>query len=127
MPAAAAAAVLLVAGCGGQGGDAPAGQGAASTTSGAAPAAAVVLELTGNEYSFGPSPLKADAGLTTIRFTNRGAMDHDFVIRALNVHLVAQPGKTAEATVTLQPGTYTTFCSVPGHRQSGMQGALTVS
>ncbi|MEJ7764565.1 MAG: cupredoxin domain-containing protein [Acidimicrobiales bacterium] len=86
-----------------------------------------MLNVTGSEYSFAPSALKASAGPTTIRFTNSGAMEHDLVIDALHVHLNAKPGKTAEATVTLTPGTYEAYCSVPGHRQSGMQGKLTVS
>jgi len=86
-----------------------------------------VLTLTGTEYSFGPSTLKASAGRTTIRFTNKGATDHDLSIDALGVHLTEKPGKTGEATVTLTPGTYTFYCSVPGHRQSGMQGTLKVS
>jgi uncharacterized cupredoxin-like copper-binding protein len=30
-------------------------------------------------------------------------------------------------TVTLKPGTYTYYCSVPGHRSGGMQGKLVVS
>lgn len=124
MPAAVAAAVLLASGCGGG----SAGPAAEPTTSTGSPSAAgVVLTLTGTEYSFAPSELKASAGKTTIRFTNKGAMEHDFVIRALDVHLVAQPGKTAEVTVTLEPGTYKSTCSVPGHSQSGMQGTLTVS
>ena len=54
-------------------------------------------------------------------------MEHDFTIDALDVQLTAQPGKTAEATVTLKPGTYKSYCSIAGHRQSGMHGTLTVS
>jgi uncharacterized cupredoxin-like copper-binding protein len=29
-------------------------------------------------------------------------------------------------TVNLKPGTYTFFCSVPGHEQGGMKGTLVV-
>ena len=120
--AAVAAAALLVGGCGGGG-----GQGAGPTTStGSTSAAGVVLSVAGTEFSFTPSKLKASAGQTTIRFTNKGVGEHDFVIDALHVKLIAKPGKTAEATVTLTPGTYPVYCSVPGHRQSGMQGMLMV-
>ncbi len=118
-----AAAVLLVGGCGGGG-----GQVAGPTThTGSTAAAGVVLSLTGSEYSFVPSTLKASAGKTTIRFTNKGVVEHDLTIDALHVKLAAKPGKTAEATVTLKPGTYPFYCSVPGHLQSGMRGKLTVS
>ncbi|MCW3065735.1 MAG: hypothetical protein JWN32_2907 [Solirubrobacterales bacterium] len=35
-------------------------------------------------------------------------------------------GKSANLTADLKPGTDAFYCSVPGHRQAGMQGTLTV-
>lgn len=122
-PAAAVAAVLLIAGCGSGGDSAAPKAGAAPTTA----AAGVVLDVEGGEFAFTPSALKASAGETTIRFVNKGAVEHDYTIEALKIHIVALPGKTAEAKVTLKPGTYKSICAVPGHLQSGMKGTLTVS
>jgi len=134
MPAAVAAAVLLAGGCGGGGDQASTGEHTGSmkgmdhtTTAGPPAAAASVVTFAGTEYSFAPPAAKATVSQTTIRFTNKGAVEHDFKIDALKVHLVAQPGKTVEAPVTLKPGTYKTYCSVAGHSQSGMHGTLTVS
>ena len=125
MSAVVAATALIVSGCGGGGGADPT---AGPTTGTASPTAAgVVVNITGTEYSFAPKQLKASAGPTTFRLTNNGAMEHDFVIDALHLHVMARPGKTAGTTVTLKPGTYVVYCSVPGHRQSGMQGTLIVS
>jgi plastocyanin len=126
---AAAATLFLVAGCGGTAADKTA---AVAPPAGAAPAAAAaaagtVLAVTGSEFTFSPKALKASAGKTTIRFVNKGIMEHDFTIAALQVHLVAKAGKTAEATVVLKPGAFKSVCTVPGHIQSGMVGTLTVS
>jgi uncharacterized cupredoxin-like copper-binding protein len=35
-----------------------------------------------------------------------------------------EPGQTLETTVTLQPGTYTIYCSLPGRRDAGMIATL---
>jgi uncharacterized cupredoxin-like copper-binding protein len=35
-------------------------------------------------------------------------------------------GGSKTLAVTLKPGTYKFYCSVPGHRQAGMEGTLEV-
>ena len=113
--------VLFMSGCGG------AGQAKVAPAKASPTAAGVVLSVTGAEYAFTPPTLTATAGKVTIRFTNKGVVEHDFTIDALHVKISAKPGKTAEATVTLTAGTYKFYCTIPGHLQSGMQGKLTVS
>ena len=36
-------------------------------------------------------------------------------------------GGTRKLTLKLAAGTYSFFCAVPGHRQAGMEGVLTVT
>ena len=39
---------------------------------------------------------------------------------------VVSGGDSSDIKVTLKKGTYTFFCSVPGHREAGMEGKITV-
>lgn len=41
--------------------------------------------------------------------------------------LLMAPGGPTSATVLLKPGTYTIFCTIPGHRAAGMQATLTAT
>lgn len=72
----------------------------------------------------------AKAGKVTIDFTNSSGIPHDVVIEDSSGKTVAQVPKTGEGSestvANLKPGTYTYFCSVPGHREAGMEGTLTV-
>jgi uncharacterized cupredoxin-like copper-binding protein len=76
--------------------------------------------------------LTAKAGKVTIDFTNKSSLPHNMTIQQGTSGPVigATPtfsGASKTLHVTLKPGTYTFFCTVPGHRQAGMQGTLTVS
>jgi plastocyanin len=72
----------------------------------------------------------AKAGNVTINFTNSSPVPHDVRIESENgeelggTEILSEGNESAK--VNLKPGTYTFFCSVPGHRQAGMEGTLTV-
>jgi plastocyanin len=83
------------------------------------------------QLKFTKTSLTAKAGKVTIQFTNDAPLAHNLTIQqgTGGAMIGATPtftGGTRAVTVTLKPGTYTFFCSVPGHRQGGMQGTLTV-
>jgi uncharacterized cupredoxin-like copper-binding protein len=84
----------------------------------------------GSELAYNQKSASTTAGTDTISFDNVQAQEHDVKIEDSSgaevggTDLVASG--TATATVDLQPGTYTFFCSVPGHREAGMEGTLTV-
>jgi plastocyanin len=66
----------------------------------------------------------------TIDFTNNESISHDVAVESSSGDTVGQTdlvaSGTANTTVDLQPGSYTFFCTVPGHREAGMEGTLTV-
>jgi plastocyanin len=73
----------------------------------------------------------ATAGRITISMTNASGGEHNVAIQTgtngpvLGATPQASSG-TASFKATLKAGTYTFFCQVPGHRESGMLGTLTV-
>jgi plastocyanin len=84
------------------------------------------------QLKFTKSSLTAKAGKVKIDFTNMSSLPHNMTIQqgTNGATVGATPtfaGSSKTLTVTLKPGKYTFFCSVPGHRQAGMQGTLTVS
>jgi plastocyanin len=117
---------------------APTTSAAAPTTSSAAagtPASppATTLALAANptgQLSYDTRQLSTKAGSVTITMTNMSPLEHDVAVAQGSTVLGAVPrftGGSRTLTLKLKPGTYTFYCSVPGHRQAGMEGTLTVS
>jgi mono/diheme cytochrome c family protein len=71
----------------------------------------------------------APAGPLEIDSKNASGTPHDIAIEGNGVNskgATVSGGGTSTIKVTLKPGKYTFFCTVPGHRAAGMQGTLTV-
>jgi plastocyanin len=78
-------------------------------------------------YEFGSA--EAQAGDLTINSVNASAIPHNIALEGGGVNEegeVVQDGGTSTIQVTVRAGEYTYFCSVPGHREGGMAGTLTV-
>jgi uncharacterized cupredoxin-like copper-binding protein len=80
---------------------------------------------------FNKKTLSTKARRITIVMTNPSSSGSEHGI-AIDGHgldkdgKIVAPGKTSKVTVTVKPGKYTYYCPVPGHRQLGMKGKLTV-
>ncbi len=84
----------------------------------------------GGELAFTSDSAEAKAGNVTVEFKNPQALPHDVKIEDSSGSEVGGTETITEgsssATVDLKPGSYTFYCSVPGHREAGMEGTLTV-
>jgi plastocyanin len=116
--AVAIAASLAVTGCGGDDGDDGDGGDGGSATG---------VTVVATEFAFDPADLSVAAD-TAVEITvdNQGVVEHDLTVDELDLEIYAGPGETVTETVTLAAGTYEMYCSIPGHRASGMEGTLTV-
>lgn len=112
---------------------APAGMPPGQPASPSAPAAAslepVEVVITASEFGFTPRRLQVPVGRRIdFRFDNRGKIDHDWLVRAVGLHLHATPGTQARASITFSaPATYAAVCSYPSHGDYGMVGDLVVA
>jgi plastocyanin len=105
------------------------GSGSKGKTS-SGPGGTVQLAADATDLAFDTTTLSSKPGKVTIDLTNPSALEHDVAIeqngkQLADSELIANGAKTT-ATAELAPGTYTFFCTVPGHREAGMEGTLTV-
>ncbi len=83
------------------------------------------------QLKFTKDALTAKAGDLTVEFSNPSPIGHDVAI-AQGDKVLGQTeivtGSDASTTIKgLKPGAYQYYCTVPGHREAGMEGTLTVN
>jgi len=129
--------VLALAGCGSSSSSTtstpPSTATAPSTSTPAAAGGGQKLSVEANpegQLKYNTSTLTAKAGSVSIDFTNMASLSHNLSIESsTGATLGATPifqGGSQTLSLTLKPGVYKFFCSVPGHRMAGMEGTLTV-
>jgi plastocyanin len=77
---------------------------------------------------FEPDSVTVAAGQPVTITLETDNIEHNFHIEGYqdgDMLIDAPAGQSVSATVTLDPGTYTFYCSVPGHREAGMEGTIT--
>jgi plastocyanin len=90
----------------------------------------VAVSLT--EMALNPAALSLSAGSFTFEGVNDGTIPHGLVVEGEGM-LIGTPdasyaaGTTQSFDVELTPGTYEVYCPVPGHKEAGMSGTLTVA
>jgi uncharacterized cupredoxin-like copper-binding protein len=109
--------------------------GVESEAEGAAPektAAAHAIAVTETEFKVAlPAGKKPAQGKVTFDVQNAGKIEHDLAIEGPGLSgetktPLIKPGGSAKLTVSLATGSYTIYCTVPGHKAAGMVAKLTV-
>lgn len=122
----------LLAACGGDD-DASDASPSSSESAGHQPASPVAegarhIEVQATSFAFAPSEITATTGEElAIVLRAEDGVEHDFTVDELDAHVAADPGETAIGGLRAdEPGRYEFYCSVPGHRQAGMEGVLVI-
>jgi heme/copper-type cytochrome/quinol oxidase subunit 2 len=100
-----------------------------AATAGVSPAVLAGLPaVTTANYQFDQPEIKAKVGENVaLRLHNSDAAAHSFDIDAFDVHVPMAGGTDSLALFRPNtPGTYTFYCSIPGHTEAGMKGTLIV-
>jgi plastocyanin len=99
-----------------------------ATPTATVPAAADVQEvdITTSGLAFNTDAIEVSAG-EPVRFQFTTG-SHTFTIDELDIDLRTSGGQPATLERTFdEPGEFTFYCAIPGHRDAGMEGTLTVA
>jgi len=92
------------------------------------PADAGEITVKAASLAFTPNELTVAVGEPMAIRLESDDLEHDLIVDEVGLHVHAEAGQSATGGFTAtEPGTYTIYCSVPGHRETGMVGTLTVT
>ena len=105
--------------------------GAGGSEGGGAASVVEIEAAPGSELAYVQKEAKAKAGQVSIDFTNPQSLSHDVAVedssgKELGKTELVADGSSTGTIGNLKPGKYTFFCTVPGHREAGMEGTLVV-
>lgn len=85
------------------------------------------IEITARSFEFDPAEITVTAGEDVAIVLTAEDLLHDFTIDELDAHVAADADATNEGGLRADdPGRYTYYCTVTGHRDAGMEGTLIV-
>jgi plastocyanin len=123
---------LALPACGDDDDESSSDTGPAPSTQAAPPSDTTTQEDSGGASGGGGSQLEADAdpsGQFTITMKNASDLPHAIEVEGPGVEEegeTVEKGGTSKVTAELKPGEYEFYCPVPGHKEGGMKGTLTV-
>jgi len=98
------------------------------TTTTTAKPAATKVPVSEVEFKITLASTNYKAGEITFEAKNDGKIPHDLAIKGTSDKTkLIPPGGSAELKVTLKPGKYELYCTVPGHEAAGMRLNITVA
>jgi mono/diheme cytochrome c family protein len=83
----------------------------------------------GGQLAYVTNKATAEPGAVTLKMKNASSVPHNIAIEGNGVNAASptvQGGAVAQLHASLEPGTYTYYCQVTGHRAAGMLGTLVV-
>jgi plastocyanin len=90
-----------------------------------APLGTVVLEMKDMAYS--SAEIVVVGSTVNVSLSNLDFLPHTFTIDEVGMDQEVPALGKAQLTFTAEPGVYSIYCAIPGHREAGMVGTLTVT
>jgi cytochrome c oxidase subunit II len=83
--------------------------------------------VSADDFTFDPDEITVRVGEDVAIVLTSIDILHDFTIDELDAHVAADRGVTATGGLRAdEPGRFTFYCAVAGHREAGMEGTLAV-